>query len=194
MSEAWVGFLGSVLGALFGGATSAIVMWWQTRSTIEASKSQFRALEITLSECSRAATEQKAALDFYDELQELKDMYDLMANPGRYGDGPREIAAVNEAQPSVVDFTGRFFHVFARGLATIPLPQREWLSALLDGITSHCWLKAGPSEDPAHNIYKPSTITKLIESEFCWVEWGQQVVLMIANGSAEVPPEPAIAS
>lgn len=161
---------------------------------MEASKSQFRALEITISECSRAATEHEAALDFYDELQELKDMYDLMANPGRYGDGPREIAAVNEVQSRVIDFTGRFFHVFARGLATIPLPQREWLGALLDGITSHCWLTAGPSEDPAHDVYKPSTITKLIESQLCWVEWGQQVVLMVVDGSTEVPPEPAIAS
>jgi hypothetical protein len=194
MSEAWVGFLGSVFGALLGGAITAIVMWWQTRSTIKASKSHFRALEVTLSECSRAATEQKAALDFYDELQELKDMYDLMANPGRYGDGQREVAAVNHAQPSVVEFTGRFFGVFERGLATLPLPHREWLSTLLDGITSHCWLKAGLSEDPAHDVYKPSTITKLIESEFSWVEWGQQVVLMVVNGSAEVPSAPATVS
>lgn len=194
MSDVWVGFLGSVLGALLGGVISAIVIWWQTRSTIEASKSHFRTLETTLGECSRAAFEQKAALDFYDELQKLKDMYDLMAAPGRCGDGSREIAAVNEVQPGVRDFTGRFFDIFARGLATIPLPQREWLDALLDGITSYCWLKAGPSEDPAHNVYRPSTITKLIEPELRWVEWSQQVVLMIVNGSTEVPPEPTAAS
>jgi hypothetical protein len=194
MSEAWVGFLGTVLGALLGGVISAIVMWWQARSTIEASMGQFRALETTLSECSRVGVEREAALDFYDRLQDLKDMYDLMASPGRYGDGLREVAAVNEVRPRVIDFTGRFFPVFERGLASIPSPQREWLSALLDGITTYCWLEASMSEDSTHDVFRPSTITKRIDSELRWVEWAQQIVLMIVNGSAEVPQEPATAS
>lgn len=144
-------------------------MCWQTRSTIEASKDQAGALENALRECSRVAIERQAALEFHERLQELKEMYEIMAAPGRIGDGPREIAAVNEAQPILCEFIGRFFDVFERGLATIPLPQRDWLGALLGGITSHCWYKAGPSDKRGQ--HRPGMITKFIDPDLQWVEW-----------------------
>jgi hypothetical protein len=105
-------------------------------------------------------------------------------------DGTKQIEDVNRVRSQVQDFTMRFFPVFERGLATIPQPQRDWLHYLPDHITAHAWLKAVPVEDPAHEVFLPSSITQRIEPELRWIEWSQAVLLMIVTGSTQIPPEP----
>ncbi|RKT15828.1 hypothetical protein BX285_0150 [Streptomyces sp. 1114.5] len=53
-----------------------------------------------------------------------------------------------------------------------------------------CWETAGERDDPARETFKPTTITKHIDAELRWVEWAQEVLLMVVSGSTEMPPEP----
>ncbi|KJK57459.1 helix-turn-helix domain-containing protein [Saccharothrix sp. ST-888] len=147
-------------------------------------------LEQALGEYNRQAMAQKAALDFHAQLEELRVTYEAMADAGRWGDGPAEIAAVNAAQSTVAQFTGRFFAVFRRGVAATPEPQRGWLESLMDGMITLCWVRAGDIDAPERETFRPTTITKRIDAELRWVEWAQEVLLMVVTGSTEMPSEP----
>ncbi|MBA2807196.1 helix-turn-helix domain-containing protein [Streptomyces sp. KM273126] len=144
----------------------------------------------TLGEYNRQAMAQKAALDFHAQLEELRVTYQAMADAGRCGDGPAEMAAVNAVQPTVAQFTGRFFAVFNRGVAATPEPQRGWLENLMDGMITLCWVRAGDIDAPERDTFRPTTITKRIDAELRWVEWAQEVLLMVVTGSTETPREP----
>ncbi|MFD8083493.1 helix-turn-helix domain-containing protein [Kitasatospora sp. NPDC059722] len=154
------------------------------------SESSVQQLDYALWEHSRQAVAQKAALNFHEQLEELRATYQEMADAGRWGDGPAEIAAVNAVQPTVAQFTSRFFAVFNRGVAATPEPQRGWLESLMDGMVRLCWVRAGDTDDPERETFRPTTITKRVDGELRWVEWAQDVLLMVVTGSTEVPREP----